>query len=148
MTILLAQSYQVSAESPTVQNPRAPGTAGHRALTEIVARINTEQSSVLASGRIAAHLLNVRRLETVEQALVRWDALCAEAGSGRFATEVFDWIVLDTWECFQQSLSKMETILADARRAGYQQAWSGEGIIVLARPQGEIPLASPTETQR
>ncbi len=148
MTVLLAQSYQVSAESPTVQNPRAPGTAGHRALTEIVARINTEQSSVLASGRIAAHLLNVRRLETVEQALVRWDALCAEAGSGRFATEVFDWIVLDTWECFQQSLSKMETILADARRAGYQQAWSGEGIIVLARPQGEIPLASPTETQR
>lgn len=148
MTILLAQSYQVSAESPTVQNPRAPGTAGHRALTEIVARINTEQSSVLASGRIAAHLLNVRRLETVEQALVRWDALSAEAGAGRFATEVFDWIVLDTWECFQQSLSKMETILADARRAGYQPAWSGEGIIVLARPQNEIPLARPTETQQ
>ena len=120
LTIMLAQNYQIG-DGPSEENPRRPGTASHRALHEIVALVNSRQFSVLASGRIAAHLLNVRRLETVEQAVVRWDALCAEAGPGRTGSEVFDWIVLDTCEHFQQSLDKMEFILADARRAGYRQ---------------------------
>jgi hypothetical protein len=147
LTILLAKSYQIG-DSPTVQNPRGPGTDGHRTLHEIVAQVNSKQSSVLASGRIAAHLLNVRRLETVEQALVRWEALCAEAGAGRSGSEVFDWIVLDTCERFQQSLDKMEIILADARRAGFRETRSEEGIILLARPRSDSPSADPTETDR
>jgi hypothetical protein len=141
LTIMLAKSYQIGNE-PTEQNPRAPGTASHQALNKIVAQINSKQSSVLASGRIAAHLLNVRRLESVEQALFRWEALCAEAGAGRTGSEVFDWIVLDTCERFQQSLDKMETILADARRAGYRETWFGDGIVVLARPPSGRPSAA------
>lgn len=147
LTIMLAQSYRIG-DAPALENPRAPGTASHRALNEIVAKVNSRQTSVLASGRIAAHLLNVRRLETVEQALFRWEALCAEAGAGRTGSEVFDWIVLDTCERFQQSLDKMETILADARQAGYRETWSGDGIIVLARPHSGRPYAGPTETDR
>jgi uncharacterized membrane protein len=147
LTIMVAQSYQVG-DSPTVQNPRGPGTDAHRVLHEIVAQVNSKQSSVLASGRIAAHLLNVRRLETVEQALVRWEALCEEAGAGRSGSEVFDWIVLDTCERFQQSLDKMEIILADARRAGFREIRSEEGIIVLARPRSDSPSADLTETDR
>ena len=119
LAVMRAQTYQIG-DGPSEENPRRPGTVSHRALNEIVALVNSRQSSVVASGRIAAHLLNVRRLETVEQAVVRWDALCAEAGSGRSGSEVFDWIVVDTCERFQQSLDKMEFILADARRAGYR----------------------------
>jgi len=133
LTIMRAQTYQIHG-GPSEENPRRSGTASHRALNEIVARVNSEQSSVVASGRVAAHLLNVRRLETVEQAVARWNALCAEAGSGRSGTEVFDWVVVDTCERFQQSLDKMEFILADARRAGYRQQWAQDGIFVLARP--------------
>jgi hypothetical protein len=143
---MLAQTYQIG-DAPTLENPRAPGTASHRALNEIVAKVNSPRFSVLASGRIAAHLLNVGRLETVEQALFRWEALCAEAGAGRTGLEVFDWIVLDTCERFQQSLDKMETILADARRAGFQETWSGDGILVLARPDSGRP-SGLTETDR
>ena len=133
LSIMLAQTYQID-NAPALENPRAPGTASHRALNAIVASVNSKQSSVLASGRVAAHLLNVRRLETVEQALFRWEALRAEAGPGRTGSEVFDWIVLDTCERFQQSLDKMETVIVDARRAGYREEWSRDGILVLARP--------------
>ncbi len=146
LAVMRAQTYQVG-DGPTAENPRRPGTASHRALNEIVARVNSKQSSVLASGRIAAHLLNVRRLETVEQAVVRWDALCAEAGPGRSGVEVFDWIVVDTCERFQQSLDKMEFILAEARRAGYRQQWAQEGIVVLVRPEAGGDPARPAETE-
>lgn len=147
LTVMRAQTYQIS-DGPSDENPRRPGTASHRMLNEIVSRVNSEQSSVVASGRIAAHLLNVRRLETVEQAVVRWDALCAEAGSGRSGADVFDWVVVDTCERFQQSLDKMEFILADARRAGYRQQWAQDGIVVLARPQAGGESAQSSETAR
>ena len=136
LAILLAQTYQVS-EEPTVDNPRAPGTAANRFLNDVVRQVNSDQFSVLASGRIAAHLLNTRRLESVEQALFRWEALQAEAGDGRSAVEVFDWIVLDTLEHFQQSWDKMETILKAASQAGYQPARFHDGILLLARPPPE-----------
>ncbi|NLF73295.1 MAG: DUF2079 domain-containing protein [Candidatus Anammoximicrobium sp.] len=135
LAVMRARTYQ-GTDGPSEQNPRRPGTASHRELNEIVARVNSKQASAIASGRIAAHLLNVRRLETVEQAIVRWDALCAEAGAGRSGAEVFDWIVVDTCECFQQSLEKTEFILAEARRAGYQEQVAREGLVVLARPPG------------
>jgi len=133
LSIMLAQTYQLDA-APTLENPRASGTDSNRFLQEIVAQVNAKHHSVLASGRIASHLLNVRRLETVEQALVRWKSLQAEAGAGRSAVEVFDWVVLDTRERFQQSEDKMETILAEARRVGYRQERSQDGILVLTRP--------------
>jgi hypothetical protein len=142
---MLAQTYQTDA-APTLENPRAPATAANRFLSDIVMQINSEHASVLASGRVASHLLNVRRLETVEQALFRWKALQAEAGAGRSAVEVFDWIVLDTCERFQQSLDKMETILAEAQRAGYRQVRSQDGIVLLARPHFNDRSAGPTET--
>lgn len=145
LSIMLAQTYQTDA-APTLENPRAPATAANRFLSDIVMQINSEHASVLASGRVASHLLNVRRLETVEQALFRWKALQAEAGAGRSAVEVFDWIVLDTCERFQQSLDKMETILAEAQRAGYRQVRSQDGIVLLARPHFNDRSAGPTET--
>jgi len=133
LAIMLAQTYQMDA-APTLENPRAPGTDSNRFLKDVVALVNSEHGSVLASGRIASHLLNVRRLESVEQALVRWKSLQAEAGAGRSAVEVFDWVVLDTRERFQQSEDKMEIILAEARRVGYRQERSQDGILVLTRP--------------
>lgn len=131
LTIMRAQTYQVDG-GPSEKNPRRPGTAGHQAIRDAVALVSSRQSSVLASGRIAAHLLNVRRLETVAGAIDRWDALRAEAGTGRSSTQVFDWIVLDTRERFQQSWEKMQFILDDAERAGFRQQGAWDGILVLA----------------
>ena len=38
-------------------------------LDEVVARVNRPDASVLATGHIAAHLLNAARLEPVDQAV-------------------------------------------------------------------------------
>lgn len=133
LAIMLAQTYQTD-ETPTVVNPRGLGTPANRFLSQVVRQVNQKQTSVLASGRVAAHLLNVRRLESVEQAVVRWDALRLEAGDGRSPVEVFDWIVLDTCERFQQSLDKMEYVMAEARRVRYQEVAVQHGIFVFGRP--------------
>lgn len=144
LSIMLAQTYQTEGVT-TLENPRAPGTAANQFLREITTQINSEKASVLASGRIAAHLLNVHRLETVEQALFRWQALQAEAGEGRSGVEVFDWIVLDTCERFQQSLDKMEAILVEAQRVGYRSVRSQDGILLLERPpSGALSKPQPS----
>lgn len=133
LSVVVALTYQTKdVQAPA--NPRAAGTAGHALLEDIVAQVRQRDAAVLASGRIAAHLLGVRRLESVEMAVTRWDALSAEAGAGRSAVELFDWIVLDTCEQFQQSEEKVQAVAAAAQRAGYQAVRSAEGIVVLKKP--------------
>ncbi len=136
LTLMHAQTYPVP-EGRLVANPRAAGTAGHALLTEMVGRVSDADAAVLATGRIAAHLLHVRRLESVEQALVRWEALADEAGPGRSPLHVFDWIVLDTYEHFQQSPERTERVLEEARRIGYEEIQNRQGLILLQRPGEE-----------
>lgn len=131
MTVMIARSYEWG-DNPT-DNPRVVGSVGNAALNDIVAMVGGKDAAVLASGRIAAHLLGVRRLETVEQARVfRWGALCKEAGEGRSGVEVFDWIVLDTYERFQQSKEKMDFFIREAEQAGFRVECFRHGILVLA----------------
>jgi len=136
MSVVNARSYEWRDELG--YNPRAIGTEGNAVLNEIVATVGGKDDAVLASGRIAAHLLGVRRLETVEQARVfRWDALCDEAGEGRSGVEVFDWIVLDTHERFQQSEDRIQFFVKEAERVGFRRdGRSSHGILVFAREDG------------
>lgn len=137
---LLAKSYGTKDGT----NPRAVGTEANALLQEIVALVDDRDAAVLASGRIAAHLLRVRRLESVEQGHDRWQALAREAGEGRAAVEVFDWVVLDMREEFQQSRQKLQFCLDQAQRAGYETWRSGQGILLLARGgTGERRAAAP-----
>ena len=130
---MTVQSYEVDNQL-SLDNPRAMGTDGNVALNEIVAMVGEKDSAVLASGRVAAHLLGVRRLETVEQAKeFRWDALCEEAGEGRSGVEVFDWIVLDTYEQFQQSADRMQFFAQEAERAGFRKERFTHGVLVLQK---------------
>jgi hypothetical protein len=115
-------------------NPRSAGTMNSAVLEGLVAKINRPGSHALATGRIASHLLNVDRLEAVDQAVTRWEALGREAGPGRSPVEVFDWIVLDTWEEFQQSPEQVDRVAREARRAGYETVKSDHGLVVLKRP--------------
>ena len=134
LTIMEAGSYLRDGQRFD-SNPRAVGTPGNEQLNAIVDRVNRPEFAVLASGRVAAHLLRVRRLEAVEQAIVRWDDLSDEAGPGRSGVEVFDCVVLDTYESFQQSTEKMQFIVAEAAGAGYKAIPAGDGILVLYRPR-------------
>jgi hypothetical protein len=143
LSVLLAQTYQTEAGLAET-NPRAVETEANAALREIVARVGGRDAAVLATGRIAAHLLQVRRLESVEMAAMRWNGLQQEAGAGRSAVEVFDWLVLDTYEHFQQSPDKVRRIQEEAQRVGYQCVHSTQGINVWARPGLQAGWARPT----
>jgi uncharacterized membrane protein len=134
LTDMIGQTYLAAGDSRVLEDRRA-GSPGHAMLNQIVARVGTSESSVLATGRVAAHLLGVRRLDTVGQARGRWGAFQAEAGPGRSPIELFDWVVLDTMERFQQSGEELEFVAEEARRAGYRVVQSGRGIVVMARPR-------------
>jgi uncharacterized membrane protein len=117
------------------ENPRAEGTIDNVVLDEVVARVNRPDASVLATGHIAAHLLNAARLEPVDQAVSRWEAFRNEVGPGRKPVELFDWIVLDTWEQFQQSRKSIDFVMREAHDAGYKTVKSEYGLVVLRRPE-------------
>jgi hypothetical protein len=135
LTLMQSRSYQVDGEAAEF-NPRAVGTPGNAAVEQIVEMVDRPDVAVLATGRIAAHLLHTKRLESVEQAVVRWENLAEEAGEGRSAIEVFDWIVLDRYERFQQSSDKTDFIVETALQAGYGEQQSSDGLIVFRRPRG------------
>ncbi len=118
----------------SVLEDRIAGSPGNAMLNQIVARVGGRESSVLATGRIAAHLLGVRRLDTLAQARDRWKDFEAEIGPGRSAIELFDWIVIDTAENLYQSDQERAFIMAKARQAGYALIWQGHDIEVYARP--------------
>jgi hypothetical protein len=134
---MIARSYQMEPGEEDAVNPRASGTPGHALLQSAVALVDRPDASVLATGRIAAHLLRVRRLESAEQAVVRWDLVSREVGSGRSPIEVFDWVVLDRYEQFQQSSDRTLFWIDQARQAGYETVVDEDGLIVLRRPHQE-----------
>jgi hypothetical protein len=113
---------------------RMAGSQGNAMLNKIVAEVGGRESSVLATGRIASHLLGVRRLDTIAQAGDRWKYFQAEIGPGRSPIELFDWIVIDTAENFYQSPDQCEFIVEHARRAGYRLIGWDRGILVYLRP--------------
>lgn len=114
---------------------RLPGTAGIEALHHAVALVREEGASgVLATGRLAAHFVGAPRLDTIGQAPARWAAFEAEAGPGRSGIELFEWVVVDNYERFQQSSEDIQFVLNEAEKAGYRPVDSRHGILVLRRP--------------
>ena len=105
----------------------------HAILNQIVGCAGGKESAVLATGRVAAHLLAVRRLDTVGQACSRWKAFADEVGPGRSPIELFDWIVLDTKEHFYQSAKETHFVAAAAEAAHYRLVHSADGIVVYSR---------------
>jgi uncharacterized membrane protein len=137
LTVMIAQSYEVEGQEDAVFNPRAVGTPGHALVKVVLAEIDRPDASVVATGRIASHLLRVRRLESAEQALVRWELLTREMGPTRSPIEAFDWVVLDRYERFQQSSDRIQILWDAARDAGYRTTLDEDGLIVLRRPDAE-----------
>ena len=114
---------------------RLPGTDGIGVLHDAVTLVYEEGASgVLATGRLAAHFVGVPRLDTIGQAPARWAAFETEAGPGRSGIELFQWVVVDKYERFQQSSEDIQFVLNEAEKAGYRLVDSRHGILVLRRP--------------
>ena len=127
---------------------RAAGSPGGAVLAEIVARARREDPAVLASGRVAAHLLNLSVIEPVRS------VVCvpgAHAGQEAYLANIeqFAWVILDTRERFQQSYEEMANLARRADEAGFVLARSFDGILLYVRPgRGGAAGASPTRPAR
>ncbi len=137
LTDTIAQTY-ANAGMEQFQD-RLPGTEGIRALHHAVALVDREDARVLATGRIAAHFVGVDRLDTVGQACQRWKAFQQEVGPNRRPIELFNWILIDTYERFQQSGQNIDFILNEAKLAGFQLVEAQRGVIVLNRVEDPPP---------
>lgn len=133
LTDVVGQTY--ADAGVTELKDRLPGSEGIEVLHEVVALVDKADASVLATGRIAAHFVGAERVDTVGQAPQRWAAFKAEVGPGRSGIELFDWVVVDTYEHFQQSHENIVFVLKEARLADYRLIEARRGIVVLARPQ-------------
>lgn len=119
----------------TVVENRRVGSAGNDTLNRIVEQVGREDAAVLATGRIAAHLLMVKRLEPVGTARDRWEAFAAQAGQGRSAVELFDWVVLDLREHFYQSKEDVQFIASAAAEAGFKLVSDEHDILLFRAPE-------------
>jgi hypothetical protein len=138
LTDVIYQTYGDENSRGAIDD-RMVGSRGSAVLNKIIAQVGGRESSVVATGRIASHLLGVRRLDTVAQAGDRWKDFEAEIGPGRSPIDLFDWIVLDTAENFYQSPAQRAFIVEQARRAGYRLVRRDHGILVYARRSSVAP---------
>lgn len=112
----------------------ADWTAHCRRLDRLVASIDRPDAYVIASGRIAAHLLAVRRLEPITDALDRRDLLAREAGPGKTWLDVFEWVLLDRQDMLQLGRETADTVAAMCVDAGFEVRYNADDIILLHRP--------------
>lgn len=114
------------------QEKWAPFTA---AMDRAVEMVDDPGASVIASGRLAAHLLGVARLEMVGFALEALDGLAKEAGPGRSWIEVFDWVAVDLNDRrLHHSIDELKTVVMAAEAADYVLVMADHGILVYRRP--------------
>lgn len=135
MADAIMQTYPGPEDGTNSFETRREGSPGNAALDRIVARVARDDARVLATGRIAAHLLTVRRLEPVGTARQRGPAFAAQAGPGRTPIQLFDWVVLDLREEFYQSRDDSERIAYAALLAGFTPEYNQDGILLLRAPR-------------
>lgn len=112
---------------------RGPGTVHGKWLTTQIARIRDDGSEVLASGRIASHLVGNRDVETVGQFLQRYEQLNALEDRQGNPIRHYKWIVMDREEMLQQSDDQMLSVEIDAERNGFVVVAEFESLILLER---------------
>ncbi len=137
---VIEQTYVSEREKRPARSERLVGSPGHRMLEHIVARTQRRDLRVLATGRLAAHLLGCARIETVGQVLQpeRWSRLKQRA-KGRNPLTQFDVIILDRLEQFQQSADETREVFARAMAAGFERVDQSNDIDVLRRNVSVLP---------
>lgn len=119
-------------------------------LDRAVALVDRPEASVIASGRLAAHLLAVGRLEMVGFAMECMSGLAREAGPGRAWIEVFEWVAVDLNDrLLHHSLDELKTVVIAAETAGYRLVMAESGVLVYRHPRlGEADQQDPLAPRR
>jgi hypothetical protein len=128
---IVGATYPVVDDYSPFEQRRA-GSAGNAFVRDWTAHAMSDtDSAVLATGRIAAHCLSCRRLETVGQFSRRRALWSAVAEDGRRGIELFDWILVDLRENFQQTVRETAAVVQEAERAGFERVDQQYDVLVL-----------------
>jgi hypothetical protein len=112
---------------------RQRGSEDGKWLTERVAEIRKDGGAVLATSRIAAHLVGNRDLETVGQFMERRDQLSRL--SDTHPLHRYEWLVLDRREQFQQTPQATSSLQQMASQLGFIQRHDRYDIVIFQRAQ-------------
>lgn len=113
---------------------RGPTTELGQFLNAQVRRIQADGSAVLATGRIAAHLVGNADVETVGQYYERRPEL--EQLPDRLGNPIghYRWIIADRGEFVQQQDFEVDAVLEEAMQFGFEGVAELEDVVVLQAP--------------
>lgn len=94
-------------------------------------QVEQDLGTVLATGRIASHLVGNEDVETVGQYFLRLDQLTALPQRNGNPLMHYEWIVLDRLETFQQTQEETLDIERQAKEAGYEIVDDQYDVILL-----------------
>lgn len=139
-----SRSY-ISTEDPSIQQSsdrnstpwkvRSSSSPAGIWLREQLGPIQQQGSAVLATSRIAAHLVGNKDVETVGQFLERRELLSQLPDRLGQPLSAYSWIVLDRSEAFQQSPEQTGQVERLAREAGFLVRADQYNIVILQAAQ-------------
>jgi hypothetical protein len=91
---------------------------------------------VLATGRIASHLLGNREVETVGQFELRKEKLALLPGWPEKPIRHYRWLVVDRMETFQQTQQQTAEIEAEAVQNGFVKLEERFGVAIYRNDAG------------
>jgi uncharacterized membrane protein len=104
-------------------------------LLQQVAEIRKSGDECLATGRIAAHLVGIRDIETVGQYLERRERLAALPDRQGAPIKHYRWIILDREELVKWSGSQTAAVETEARENGFELVEDRFGVVIFKRPE-------------
>lgn len=137
-----ASSYSTSLmelSSETDQPARFPRESGSPDGDWIHGQLKVVQDSgleVLATGRIASHLLGNREVETVGQFELRKEKLALLPGWPEKPIRHYRWLVVDRMETFQQTQQQTAEIEAEAVQNGFVKLEERFGVAIYRNDAG------------
>jgi len=102
-------------------------------LLQRVAEIRESRSECLATGRIAAHLVGNRDVETVGQYLERRAKLAELADRAAEPIRHYEFILLDRLEGFQQSRAQVKAVEREVRESGFDVIADEFDVVIFRR---------------
>jgi hypothetical protein len=107
--------------------------------------IPLQELRILATGRIAAHCLGAKDIETVGQFWQRYDGLKNLDLNSPSPILRYDWIVLDHREGFQQTREETDRVKQEAIRFGFRVLRSEHSVDILESPSRQRDGAGPEQ---
>ncbi len=124
-----AMTYGVDAV-----NRRNSSAEDGKWLLEQVAKIRETKEECLATGRIAAHLVGNRDVETVGQYLERRELLSALPDRKGNPIKHYRWVLLDRQDLAKWADADIAQVEAEARANGFVAVEDRYGVVIFKRP--------------